>query len=63
VIVPERTTNSAIKMDVEAMLAAVKPENPHGLCRNPNNPTGSMLNREEMARLHCRAAQGRAAGD
>jgi histidinol-phosphate aminotransferase len=52
VIVPERTTNSAIKMDVEAMLAAVTPKTRMVYVANPNNPTGSMLNREEMARLH-----------
>jgi len=52
VIVPERTTNSAIKMDVEAMLAAVTPKTRMVFVANPNNPTGSVLNREEMARLH-----------
>ena len=52
VIVAERTTNSAIKMDVEAMLAAVTPKTRMVFVANPNNPTGSVLNREEMARLH-----------
>ncbi|HKU65770.1 MAG TPA: aminotransferase class I/II-fold pyridoxal phosphate-dependent enzyme, partial [Rhizomicrobium sp.] len=52
VMVPERTTNSAIKVDVEAMLAAVSPATRIVYIANPNNPTGSMLNREEMARLH-----------
>jgi histidinol-phosphate aminotransferase len=52
VIVPERTTNSAIKVDVEAMLAAVTPKTRMVYIANPNNPTGSYLNREEMARLH-----------
>jgi len=52
VIVPERTTNSAIKVDVDAMLAAVTPKTRIVYIANPNNPTGSMLNREEMARLH-----------
>jgi histidinol-phosphate aminotransferase len=51
-MVPERTTNSAIKVDVEAMLAAVTPKTRMVYIANPNNPTGSMLNREEMARLH-----------
>lgn len=52
VIVPERTTNSAIKVDVDAMLAAITPKTRIVYIANPNNPTGSMLNREEMARLH-----------
>jgi histidinol-phosphate aminotransferase len=52
VLVPERTTNSAIKVDVEAMLAAVTPKTRMVYVANPNNPTGSYLNREEMARLH-----------
>jgi histidinol-phosphate aminotransferase len=52
VIVPERTTNSVIKVDVEAMLAAVTPKTRMMYIANPNNPTGSYLNREEMARLH-----------
>jgi histidinol-phosphate aminotransferase len=52
VLVPERTTNNAIKVDVEAMLAAVTPKTRMVYIANPNNPTGSMLNREEMARLH-----------
>ena len=52
VIVPEKTTNSAIKVDVEAMLAAVTPKTRMVYIANPNNPTGSYLTREEMARLH-----------
>ena len=52
VLIPERTTNSAIKVDVEAMLAAVTPKTRMVFVANPNNPTGSVLNREEMARLH-----------
>ena len=52
VLIPERTTNSAIKVDVEAMLAAVTPKTRLVFVANPNNPTGSVLNREEMARLH-----------
>jgi histidinol-phosphate aminotransferase len=52
VIVAERTTNSAIKVDVEAMLAAVTPKTRMVYIANPNNPTGSVLNREDMARLH-----------
>ena len=52
VMVPEKTTNSAIKVDVEAMLAAVTPKTRMVYIANPNNPTGSYLNRDEMARLH-----------
>ena len=52
VIVPERTTNSGIKMDVDAMLAAVTPTHAHRLSANPNNPTGTYLSRDEMRRLH-----------
>jgi histidinol-phosphate aminotransferase len=52
VLIPERTTNSAIKVDVEAMLAAVTPKTRMVFVANPNTPTGSVLNREEMARLH-----------
>ena len=52
VMVPERDTNSGIKTDVDAMLAAVTPKTRMVFIANPNNPTGSMLNREEMARLH-----------
>jgi histidinol-phosphate aminotransferase len=52
VMVPERTTNNAIKVDVEAMLAAVTAKTRMVYIANPNNPTGSYLNRDEMARLH-----------
>src|ERR1700761_4029539 len=52
VIVPEKDTNTGIKVDVDAMLAAVTPKTRIVYIANPNNPTGSMLNREEMARLH-----------
>ena len=52
VIVPEKTTNLAIKVDVDAMLAAVTARTRMVYIANPNNPTGSYLNREEMARLH-----------
>jgi histidinol-phosphate aminotransferase len=34
------------------MLAAITPKTRMVYIANPNNPTGSMLNREEMARLH-----------
>jgi len=52
VIVPERDTNTGIRVDVEAMLAAVTPRTRMVYLANPNNPTGSYLNRDEMARLH-----------
>ena len=52
VMVPEKTTNRAITVDVDAMLAAVTPKTRMVYIANPNNPTGSCLNRDEMARLH-----------
>jgi histidinol-phosphate aminotransferase len=52
VIVPERTTNTGIKVDVDAMLAAVTPKTRMLYIANPNNPTGTSLSREEMRRLH-----------
>jgi histidinol-phosphate aminotransferase len=52
IMVPEKTTNRGIKVDVDAMLAAVSAKTRMVYIANPNNPTGSMLNREEMARLH-----------
>jgi histidinol-phosphate aminotransferase len=52
VIVEEKKTNSGIKIDVEAMLAAVTPKTRMLYIANPNNPTGSYLTRDEMARLH-----------
>lgn len=52
VMVPEKTTNSVIKVDVDQMLAAITPKTRMVYIANPNNPTGSHLSREEMARLH-----------
>jgi histidinol-phosphate aminotransferase len=52
VIVEEKTTNSGIKIDVDAMLAAVTGRTRIVYLANPNNPTGSYLTREEMERLH-----------
>ena len=52
VIVPEKTTNQAIKVDVDTMLAAVTPKTRMVYIANPNNPTGSYLTKDEMARLH-----------
>ena len=58
VMVPEKTTNRGIKVDVDAMLAAVTPKTRMVYIANPNNPTGSYLNRDEMARLHAGLPQG-----
>ena len=52
VMVKERDTNTGIKVDVAAMLAAVTPKTRMVYVANPNNPTGSYLTRDEMARLH-----------
>jgi histidinol-phosphate aminotransferase len=48
VAVPE--TN--LKADVDALLAAVTPRTRIVFIANPNNPTGSYLTRDELARLH-----------
>jgi histidinol-phosphate aminotransferase len=52
VIVDEKTTNSGIRIDVDAMLAAVTDKTRIVYVANPNNPTGSYLTRDEMERLH-----------
>ena len=52
VIVPEKTTNSVIKVDVDKMLAAVTPRTRMVYIANPDNPTGSYLTSEEMRRLY-----------
>jgi histidinol-phosphate aminotransferase len=52
VIVAEKKTNTGIKIDVAAMLAAVTPKTRMLYIANPNNPTGSYLTRDEMAALH-----------
>jgi histidinol-phosphate aminotransferase len=52
VIVAEKVTNSGIRIDVEAMLAAVTARTRLVYVANPNNPTGSYLTRDEMKRLH-----------
>lgn len=52
VIVAEKTGNSGIRIDVDAMLAAVTAKTKLVYIANPNNPTGSYLTREEMAKLH-----------
>jgi histidinol-phosphate aminotransferase len=52
VIVAERTTNAGIQVDVDAMLASVTEKTRLLYIANPNNPTGTYLNRDEMRRLH-----------
>lgn len=52
VTVPEKDTNTGLKVDVDAMLKAVTAKTRIVYVANPNNPTGSYLNRDEMARLH-----------
>jgi histidinol-phosphate aminotransferase len=52
VIVPEKHTNGGIKVDVAAMLAAVSAKTRLVYIANPNNPTGTYLSRDEVARLH-----------
>jgi len=51
-IVDEKVTNRGIKIDVDAMLAAVTAKTRIVYIANPNNPTGSYLTRDEMKRLH-----------
>ena len=50
--VPERITNRGIKVDVEAMLAAVTPKTRLVYIANPNNPTGTYITKDELRRLH-----------
>ena len=52
VTVPERDSNTGLKADVDTLLAAVTPRTRIVFIANPNNPTGSYLTRDEMARLH-----------
>jgi histidinol-phosphate aminotransferase len=52
VMVPETRTDSVIKVDIDRMLAAVTPRTRMVYIANPNNPTGSYLTTQEMARLH-----------
>src|SRR3569623_974034 len=51
-MVPEKDTNTGLKADIDALLAAVTPKTRIVFVANPNNPTGSYLPRDEMARLH-----------
>ncbi|HEX4177541.1 MAG TPA: histidinol-phosphate transaminase, partial [Rhizomicrobium sp.] len=52
VTVREKHTNSGIKLEVDALLAAVTPKTRMVYLANPNNPTGTYLNRDEIVRLH-----------
>ena len=52
VTVKERDTNRGLQVDVDAMLAAVTPKTRMVYIANPNNPTGSYVTRDEMAKLH-----------
>lgn len=52
VVVPEKNSNTGLKIDVDAMLAAVTGKTRMLYIANPNNPTGSYLTRDEMAKLH-----------
>jgi len=52
VVVPEKDTNTGLKVDVDAMLAAITPRTRIVFIANPNNPTGAYLTRDEVARLH-----------
>jgi histidinol-phosphate aminotransferase len=52
VVVPETNSNTGLKVDIDAMLAAVTPKTRMLYIANPNNPTGSYLTRDEMAKLH-----------
>jgi len=50
--VPVEVPEKNLKVDVDAMLAAVSPRTRLVYLANPNNPTGSYLTSEEMRRLH-----------
>ncbi|MGQ9368445.1 histidinol-phosphate transaminase [Azospirillum sp. A39] len=49
---PVTAPESGLKTDVDAMLARVTPRTKLVFVANPNNPTGSYLSAEELARLH-----------
>jgi histidinol-phosphate aminotransferase len=50
VVAPEKH----LRTDIEAILAAVTPATRIVYIANPNNPTGSYINRREMEKLHAR---------
>ncbi len=50
--VPVAAPETGLRTDVDAMLARVTPRTRIVFVANPNNPTGSHLTPEEMARLH-----------
>ncbi len=50
--VPVAVPETNLRVDVEAMLAAVTPRTRMVYLANPNNPTGSYLTGEEVRRLH-----------
>ena len=49
---PVAAPETALRTDVDAMLAAVTPRTRVVFVANPNNPTGSYLPPDEIARLH-----------
>jgi histidinol-phosphate aminotransferase len=49
---PIPTSETDLRVDVDAMLAAVGPKTRLVYLANPNNPTGSYLSRDEVKRLH-----------
>jgi histidinol-phosphate aminotransferase len=50
--VPVAVSEPALRVDVDAMLAAVTPQTRLVYVANPNNPTGSYLTPTELRRLH-----------
>ncbi len=52
VLAPEKRTNTGIKVDVDTLLKAVTQKTRLVFLANPNNPTGTYLTRDEVARLH-----------
>jgi histidinol-phosphate aminotransferase len=49
---PVTATETNLRTDVDAMLAAVTPKTRVVFVANPNNPTGSYITPQEMRRLH-----------
>ena len=50
--VPVMVPETNLRVDVDAMLAAVTPKTRLVYLANPNNPTGTYLPHDEMRRLH-----------